>query len=664
VTNTGTIAGSGRLVASAVTNSGLIQPSVTATGGGSVSNNGGTILSTGIDGVRLTAGGVITNTGGLIQGYNNGVRVTGAAGTVTNSGTIAAVKNGTALLLALGGGIANSGVVRGPSNAYTVAAVYGGAITNSQGGYIGPGGMYIAGGAVLTNAGTVLATTLAGVRLGPGGTVVDSATISGGAGAIVLYGSGSHQLVLEHGYQLTGGVQGSGGSNRLMLSGTLGAVTVDFDKAGAGFSNFGTVAFGGAYGNDEILKITNTAALPGTVAGFTQLHEIVDLTQLNPVGATATLNGSNQLVVSNGSQTVSLQLDSENYSGIVWQIGTDGSGGTNVSVACFCRGTMIETPDGEVPVEDLAIGDLVTLLSGEARPVRWIGRRAYHGRFIAGNRQALPIRIKTGALAEGMPVRDLWVSPAHALCIDGVLVQAEHLVNGATIVQADAVETVEYFHVELDTHDVIFADGAPAETFTDCDNRYMFANGGEYGELCPDDDRATWAFCLPRLEWDDPELTEIRAALLWRAEEQGHEVDRDPDLRLFVDGETVQPVEVAERVYRFTLPMGPREVLLASRSSVPAEIDAGTRDARRLGVAVERIVIRDADTALEIGHRHPALAEGFHGAEPAHRWTDGSGRIPDCLLHPFVGPLTLDLHLAPSSLCYRRPSPTKHRTAA
>ena len=62
------------------------------------------------------------------------------------------------------------------------------------------------------------------------------------------------------------------------------------------------------------------------------------------------------------------------------------------------------------------------------------------------------------------------------------------------VAQAESVDEIEYFHIELDTHDIIYADGAAAETFADCDNRLMFANGAEYDRLYPEDQRPRWQF--------------------------------------------------------------------------------------------------------------------------------------------------------------------------
>src|SRR5215831_12921388 len=160
---------------------------------------------------------------------------------------------------------------------------------------------------------------------------------------------------------------------------------------------------------------------------------------------------------------------------------------------CYCRGTLILTQGGEVRVEDLAIGDMVVTVSGEAKPIKWIGRRGYARRFIAGNPGVLPIVVRAGALAPEIPVRDLWLSPGHALLLDGVLVSSEHLINGLTILQAKAVDQVEYFHLEFEEHEVILAEGAPAESYVECGNRRGFHNAHEFAELYPNDTRASFS---------------------------------------------------------------------------------------------------------------------------------------------------------------------------
>lgn len=147
---------------------------------------------------------------------------------------------------------------------------------------------------------------------------------------------------------------------------------------------------------------------------------------------------------------------------------------------CFLAGTRIATPAGETPVEALAIGDLVLTADGRAAPVKWLGVQTVVSLF-AEPLRSFPIRITAGALGEGLPARDLLVSPDHALMLDGLLVHAGALANGTTIVRESAMpDRFTYFHVELDDHALILAEGVPAETFLDTVTRRRFDNVADY----------------------------------------------------------------------------------------------------------------------------------------------------------------------------------------
>ncbi len=167
--------------------------------------------------------------------------------------------------------------------------------------------------------------------------------------------------------------------------------------------------------------------------------------------------------------------------------------------ACYVRGTMIRTASGDRPVESLAEGDVVVTASGEERPVKWIGRRSYARRVVAANPGLQPIRFRAGSLGQGLPCRDLLVSPEHAMLLDGALIPARCLVNGVTIAPERMSEPVEYLHVELETHDVLLAEGAAAESFLDDGSRGKFQNAAEYAARHPAPP-SPGAFCAPRVE--------------------------------------------------------------------------------------------------------------------------------------------------------------------
>jgi hypothetical protein len=161
----------------------------------------------------------------------------------------------------------------------------------------------------------------------------------------------------------------------------------------------------------------------------------------------------------------------------------DGVMGFN-PISCFAAGTRIATPAGELLVETLCIGDLVCTASGPTRMITWIGHRRVDCDRHADPASILPMRIATGAFAPGQPARDLLLSPDHAVFFDGALIPIKYLLNGDTVHQVPARE-VTYFHIELEKHDIVLADGLPVESYLDTGSRSAFANGGGAIQLHP-----------------------------------------------------------------------------------------------------------------------------------------------------------------------------------
>ena len=182
---------------------------------------------------------------------------------------------------------------------------------------------------------------------------------------------------------------------------------------------------------------------------------------------------------------------------------------------CYATGTRIAVPAGEIAVEDLRIGDLVMTASGIAKKVKWLGRRNYTAAVAAANAHVRPVIVRKDAIAAGMPHRDLMVSPNHALFIDDAFVQAATLVNGVSILRSDELAPVAYIHIEMAEHDVVFAEGLPAETFVDDASRQMFDNADEFHDLYGADQGVT-SFSANRLE-EGVQLEALRRRIATRA---------------------------------------------------------------------------------------------------------------------------------------------------
>jgi hypothetical protein len=280
---------------------------------------------------------------------------------------------------------------------------------------------------------------------------------------------------------------------------------------------------------DHVDSITGLAP-PGTVGGADNLFRIGAQPYVDPAGINYSIsNSADTFAVNRGvvnfysnsfTPTQNPQYAEDQYpaNGYIQNVTQRAYVPPGNNAPCYCTGTRILTDHGEVAVEVLAIGDIVITASGARRPIRWIGTRSYTGRFANTNPAVLPVCVRAGALADGIPARDLWVSPDHALYLDDVLIPAEQLVNGATILKAERVESVTYWHVELDSHDVLVAEGAAAESFVDDGGRAIFHNAASFRALYPRE--AAWSpaavYCAPRVT-DGYVLEAVRRRLVLHA---------------------------------------------------------------------------------------------------------------------------------------------------
>ncbi len=156
------------------------------------------------------------------------------------------------------------------------------------------------------------------------------------------------------------------------------------------------------------------------------------------------------------------------------------------TVICFAEGTRIATSKGLVAVEDLREGDEVeVLLRSGTRPIIWVGHRQVDCRRHPEPTKVWPVRVKAGAFGPKMPARDLYLSPDHAVYVENVLIPIKHLINGGSVAQVQT-DQVTYYHVELAAHDVLLAEGLPAESYLEAGDRSNFSNAGGVMRLFPD----------------------------------------------------------------------------------------------------------------------------------------------------------------------------------
>jgi len=481
VVNYGTIRGGGNpgieLESGTVVNGTVLDPAALATGVEIVGNNAvvdndGTIDGNGLIGPALEdfGSGIVLNgatndTAALIESTAVNNVLLGRNETLTNDGTIAGGSiNG---IYAQSGLFSNaaSGVVIGGNIAVHVACF---------------------GAETVTNAGLIQGTIgLAAVAnysysdvFSNSGTI---ASILGNAGTAVAFAKGNDLLIDDPGGVFIGTVSGGTGENTLALAAGLGSIT----GIGAQFVQFGSIMFdAGAtwFAEGDVAGLAAGQAIGGFAAGDTIVLDAFTIASFSYVTGVG-------LEISDGMTTQTVDIEGGFATGSFAV--TPVAQGTKIvllnDMPCFAAGTRLLGVRGEIAVENVRVGDrLVTVRAGgpAERRVVWTGRRHVVVARHADPSAVRPIRIRAGALAPGVPERDLLLSPRHALYLDGVLVEAASLVNGRTIFADTTIREITYHHVELDSHDIVLAEGCAAESYLDTGTRQDFegeASGGHAG---------------------------------------------------------------------------------------------------------------------------------------------------------------------------------------
>ena len=515
------------------------------------------------------------------------------------------------------------------------------------------------GGEMAVSAGTLVNHGQVGLTAGA---LSMAATSLSNGGTIALGGVGS-SLVLQGQTLANAGEIQIGGEDTLVLQ----SVTFQDQLAPAGFANTGTITLspGGVLELDTNASLAGLGAIGGH--GGTLVVAPKQVWFQSTTGGVLDLGGGT-LAIGDGTPFSDLVVDGTIENGTIELLpgGTFDPPGsvTEVSVteaACYHAGTRLLTSAGEIAVEALTPGQRAVTASGNLRPIAWIGERQIDCGSHPRPRTVWPVRVRAHAFGPGLPKRDLLLSPDHAVSVaaasgvGSVLVPIRHLVNGLTVAQEPA-PTVRYFHVELASHDILLAEGLPAESYLDTGNRAMFAAGR--GRLRRGRGARSWADACVPLREGGADVQAARQRLMACAETLGWRRGSRAGLHLCVGGRAFAPASVKGRLLRFVLPDGTREAEIVSHSAAPTRAGAAWR---RLGVCIRAVLVNGRVVPLDTA----ALGAGFHPAErrdgETWRWTDGAAQLA---LGPARGPLLVELLLKEGAAASQASPPARSRMAA
>jgi len=620
---------------------GMIEGGAVALQGGSLAYDGGTLdgvsvkgpldLSADFSSIGIMGGISLQSTGGGVDG----VTVTGLLGGLVflDSETLANAS------VTLGGADQQDGIFADASLTFAASVSITEQGTLAEAAFEGAG--------TITNQGTITAapddevfvdaagfTNADRLVVAAGGTLMAADPVTFDNRGLITAGAGAALDFAETSPLGNEGTFILAGATMIAGSAVSGSGAVDL-SAGAVIAADGTVAAQQIAFLDatDALDLARPGAFGGTISGFRQGDAIVlentTISSLSYASGVLTARGT-----IGGSVGMAALHVTGSYKTGDFTFAADGLGDTVITtdkVACFAAGTRLLTPSGEAAIEELSAGDLVLTLAGQPSAITWIGHMRLDPAGHPAPSEVSPILIARGAIAEETPRRDLFVSPDHALFLDGILIPAKVLVNGASIRFSPRPGAVTYFHVELARHDVLLAEGMPAESYLDTGNRACFVNAAIAGSHPGFRVHGQSEGCAPLLV-RGPRVEAIRARLLARAAALDYRMTEKPDLRLAADGRGIRPSMVEAGTYLFRLPAAPKLLAITSRAGAPADVMASPDDRRVLGVAISRIVVHSRSGARAIALDDAALNEGWHGLETdgarAWRWTNGNARLP------------------------------------
>lgn len=317
---------------------------------------------------------------------------------------------------------------------------------------------------------------------------------------------------------------------------------------------------------------------------------------------------------------------------------------------CFLAGALLRTPEGDRAVETLKYGDALCTYdwrnnTWETRQIVWAGQRTTTVRpGLPDDEAGYPVRILKDAIADGVPYQDLLVTAEHSLFFENVFVPARMLVNGRSIFFDRSITSYTYYHVEIEPHAVILANGVLTETYLDTTSRRLFYQTGDVVALRFS--KLSWKFdAAAPLALKRPEVEPLYVHLAQRAQEQGYpvhtpplEVTADPELFLVTDrGQTISRARKIGSTVMFMVPTEVRAVRIMSRTNrLTDSIGPFINDRRPRGVMIGDITYLDnASSRLLSTHLHKMELDGWAAFESTEgRWTTGNAFLP----LPLCGP--------------------------